>query len=117
MRCEDRRRSPRLVINGEALHGLCLIGYWTMKVLDITVMGQRPRRNSRGPLGDVWTLTYHGGNMPIFEKMDEQLLDAICHRLKSVVYVKDSFTVMEGDLVDAMLFIIRGKLLSVTSNG
>ncbi|KAL2520068.1 Cyclic nucleotide-gated ion channel 1 [Forsythia ovata] len=59
----------------------------------------------------------HLKRAPLFEKMDEQLLDAVCDRLKSVVYAKDRFTVREGDPVDAMLFIMRGKLLSVTSNG
>ncbi|KAL2497269.1 Cyclic nucleotide-gated ion channel 1 [Abeliophyllum distichum] len=41
----------------------------------------------------------------------------VCDHLKFVVYAKDSFTVREDDLVDEMLFIMRGKLLSMTSNG
>ncbi|CAI9775067.1 unnamed protein product [Fraxinus pennsylvanica] len=55
--------------------------------------------------------------VPMFEKMDEQLLDALCDRLKPVLYTEDSFIVREGDPVDEMLFIIRGKLLTVTTNG
>ncbi|GFS32169.1 cyclic nucleotide gated channel 1 [Actinidia rufa] len=55
--------------------------------------------------------------VPIFEKMDEQLLDAMCDRLKPVLYTEDSFIVREGDPVDEMLFIMRGKLLTVTTNG
>ena len=50
----------------------------------------------------------------MFEKMDEQLLDAMCDRLKPVLYTEDSFIVREGDLVDEMLFIMRGKLLTTT---
>ncbi|KAL2512035.1 Cyclic nucleotide-gated ion channel 1 [Abeliophyllum distichum] len=59
----------------------------------------------------------HLKRVPMFEKVNEQLLDAVCDRLESVVYAKGSFTVREGDPLDAMLFIMRGKLLSVTSNG
>ncbi|KAF8412126.1 hypothetical protein HHK36_000082 [Tetracentron sinense] len=55
--------------------------------------------------------------VPMFEKMDEQLLDAMCDRLKPVLYTEDSYIVREGDPVDEMLFVMRGKLLSVTTNG
>lgn len=53
----------------------------------------------------------------MFEKMDEQLLDAMCDRLKPVLYTERSYIVREGDPVDEMLFIMRGKLFSVTTNG
>lgn len=55
--------------------------------------------------------------MPIFEKMDEQLLDAMCDRLKPVLYTEESYIVREGDPVDEMLFIMRGRLLTMTTNG
>ncbi|XP_052188060.1 cyclic nucleotide-gated ion channel 1-like isoform X2 [Diospyros lotus] len=55
--------------------------------------------------------------VPMFEKMDEQLLDAMCDRLQPVLYTEDSFIVREGDPVDEMLFIMRGKLLTATTNG
>ncbi|XP_073292930.1 cyclic nucleotide-gated ion channel 1-like [Primulina huaijiensis] len=55
--------------------------------------------------------------VPMFEKMDDQLLDALCDRLKPVLYTEDSYIVREGDPVDEMLFIMRGKLLTVTTNG
>ncbi|KAK4837755.1 hypothetical protein QYF36_008209 [Acer negundo] len=55
--------------------------------------------------------------VPMFEKMDEQLLDALCDRLKPVLYTEESYIVREGDPVDEMLFIMRGKLLTVTTNG
>ncbi|KAL0299663.1 UNVERIFIED_CONTAM: Cyclic nucleotide-gated ion channel 1 [Sesamum radiatum] len=55
--------------------------------------------------------------VPMFEKMDDQLLDAMCDRLKPVLYTEDSYIVREGDPVDEMLFIMRGKLLTVTTNG
>ncbi|XP_019189063.1 PREDICTED: cyclic nucleotide-gated ion channel 1 [Ipomoea nil] len=55
--------------------------------------------------------------VPMFEKMDEQLLDAMCDRLKPVLYTEHSYIVREGDPVDEMLFIMRGKLFSVTTNG
>ncbi|XP_012090094.1 cyclic nucleotide-gated ion channel 1 isoform X2 [Jatropha curcas] len=55
--------------------------------------------------------------VPMFEKMDEQLLDAMCDRLKPTLYTKESYIVREGDPVDEMLFIMRGKLLTMTTNG
>ncbi|KAK1409095.1 hypothetical protein QVD17_35620 [Tagetes erecta] len=55
--------------------------------------------------------------VPMFEKMDEQLMDAMCDRLKPVLYTEKSFIVREGDPVDEMLFVIRGKLLTATTNG
>lgn len=45
------------------------------------------------------------------------MLEAICLRLKPVLFTKHTFLVYEGGLVDEMLFIIRGKLLSCTTNG
>ncbi|KAK0598527.1 hypothetical protein LWI29_035595 [Acer saccharum] len=53
----------------------------------------------------------------MFELMNERLLDALCDRLKPVLYTKESYIVQEGDLVDDMLFIIQGKLVAVTTNG
>ncbi|MBA0853856.1 hypothetical protein Goshw_022921 [Gossypium schwendimanii] len=55
--------------------------------------------------------------VPMFEKMDEQLLDAMCDRLKPVLYTEESYIVREGDPVGEMLFIMRGKLLTMTTNG
>lgn len=53
----------------------------------------------------------------MFEKMDEQLLDAMCDRLKPVLHTEESCIVREGDPVSEMLFIMRGRLLTVTTNG
>ncbi|KAL8537903.1 hypothetical protein ACS0TY_000013 [Phlomoides rotata] len=55
--------------------------------------------------------------VPLFEKMDDQLLDALCDRLKPVLYTEESYIVREGDPVDEMLFVMRGKLFTVTTNG
>lgn len=49
--------------------------------------------------------------------MDERLLDAICERLKPSLYTENTYIVREGDPVDEMLFIIRGRLESVTTDG
>ncbi|XP_022858696.1 cyclic nucleotide-gated ion channel 1-like isoform X2 [Olea europaea var. sylvestris] len=56
---------------------------------------------------------------PMFEKMDILLLDAMCGRLKTVLYTNNGFIWRDGDPIDEMLFIIRGELLSgsVTTNG
>jgi len=53
----------------------------------------------------------------MFEKMDDQLLDAMCERLKPVLYTEESYIIREGDPVDAMVFVMRGKLLTMTTNG
>ncbi|OVA15294.1 Cyclic nucleotide-binding domain [Macleaya cordata] len=55
--------------------------------------------------------------VPFFARMDDQLLDAMCYRVKQALYTEDSFIVREGDPVDEMLFIMRGKVLTMTTNG
>lgn len=41
----------------------------------------------------------------------------MCDRLKPVLYTEKSFIVREGDPVDEMLFIMRGCLATMTTNG
>ncbi|TXG46741.1 hypothetical protein EZV62_026035 [Acer yangbiense] len=55
--------------------------------------------------------------VPLFANMDERLLDAICERLKPSLCTERTCIVREGDPVDEMLFIIRGRLESVTTDG
>nr|XP_004292874.2 PREDICTED: probable cyclic nucleotide-gated ion channel 14 [Fragaria vesca subsp. vesca] len=55
--------------------------------------------------------------VPFFSQMDGQLLDAICERLVSSLSTQGTYIVREGDPVTEMLFIIRGKLESSTTNG
>ncbi|CAN1253130.1 Putative cyclic nucleotide-gated ion channel 15 [Linum perenne] len=55
--------------------------------------------------------------VPLFDQMDERMLDAICERLKPELSTEGTVLVREGDLVDEMLFIIRGNLDSYTTNG
>ncbi|MED6216094.1 putative cyclic nucleotide-gated ion channel 7 [Stylosanthes scabra] len=55
--------------------------------------------------------------VPLFANMDERLLDAICERLKPTLYTEGTDIVREGDPVNEMLFIIRGRLESVTTDG
>ncbi|KAF4384578.1 hypothetical protein F8388_003885 [Cannabis sativa] len=50
--------------------------------------------------------------VPMFEKMDQHLLDTLCDRLKSALYTNKM-----GDPVDEMLFILRGSLATMTKNG
>lgn len=45
------------------------------------------------------------------QNMDEQLLNAICDYLKPVLYIERSFIVQEGEPLDEMVFIIRGKVM------
>ncbi|CAN4097391.1 unnamed protein product [Withania somnifera] len=53
----------------------------------------------------------------MFEKMDEQLLDGLCDRLKPALFTEKSFIIREGDPVEEMLFLMRGTLLTMTTNG
>ncbi|CAA6659503.1 unnamed protein product [Spirodela intermedia] len=55
--------------------------------------------------------------VPFFSQMDAQLLDAICERLVSCLSTQGTFIVREGDPVNEMLFVIRGRLESSTTNG
>ncbi|XP_074307833.1 protein CNGC15b-like [Silene latifolia] len=55
--------------------------------------------------------------VPLFDQMDERMLDAICERLKPALCTEETFLVREGDPVNEMLFIIRGNLDSYTTNG
>lgn len=55
--------------------------------------------------------------VPFFSQMDDPLLDAICERLIFSLYTEGSYIVREGDPVTEMLFVIRGKLESSTTNG
>ncbi|KAJ8750987.1 hypothetical protein K2173_016168 [Erythroxylum novogranatense] len=55
--------------------------------------------------------------VPFFSQMDDQLLDAICERVVSSLSTAGTYIVREGDPVTEMLFIIRGRLDSSTTNG
>ncbi|KAI7991045.1 putative cyclic nucleotide-gated ion channel 15 [Camellia lanceoleosa] len=55
--------------------------------------------------------------VPLFDQMDDKMLDGICERLKAALYTEGTFLVREGDPVREMLFIIRGHLDSYTTNG
>lgn len=55
--------------------------------------------------------------VPFFSQMDNQLLDAICEHLVSSLSTEGTYIVREGDPVTEMLFIIRGRLESSTTNG
>ncbi|KAL0309719.1 UNVERIFIED_CONTAM: protein CNGC15a [Sesamum radiatum] len=55
--------------------------------------------------------------VPMFGEMDQCTLDAICERLKPVLCTPGTCLVREGDPVIEMLFILRGRLDSYTTNG
>ncbi|KAL5699346.1 Cyclic nucleotide-gated ion channel 17 [Ranunculus cassubicifolius] len=55
--------------------------------------------------------------VPFFSQMDDQLLDAICERLVQSLSTAGTYIVREGDPISEMLFIIRGTLVSDTTNG
>ena len=53
----------------------------------------------------------------MLENMNKQMMDAICVRLKPVLYTEKSYIVCEGDPVDEMLFIMCGNLATAKTNG
>ncbi|KMT02043.1 hypothetical protein BVRB_9g207760 [Beta vulgaris subsp. vulgaris] len=55
--------------------------------------------------------------VPVFEQMEDNMLDAICERLKPVLSIKGAILLREGEPVTKMYFIIRGDLESYTTSG
>ncbi|XP_059429852.1 protein CNGC15b-like [Corylus avellana] len=55
--------------------------------------------------------------VPLFDQMEERMLDAICERLKPALCTEGTFLVREGDPVNEMVFILRGHLDSYTTGG
>ncbi|KAJ4747000.1 Cyclic nucleotide-gated channel 15 [Rhynchospora pubera] len=55
--------------------------------------------------------------VPLFDEMDDRMLEAICERLKPALFTKGTCIIRELDPVDSMLFIIRGYLDSCTTQG
>ncbi|CAN6273545.1 unnamed protein product [Urochloa humidicola] len=55
--------------------------------------------------------------VPLFDEMDERMLEAICERLRPALYTRGTRLVRELDPVGSMLFIIRGYLDSYTTQG
>ncbi|MED6124349.1 putative cyclic nucleotide-gated ion channel 20, chloroplastic [Stylosanthes scabra] len=48
----------------------------------------------------------------IFSMMDDQLIDAICERLKLKIFIEESTILYPGGPIEKMIFIIRGNLKS-----
>ncbi|KAL8547797.1 hypothetical protein ACS0TY_007216 [Phlomoides rotata] len=53
----------------------------------------------------------------IFQLMDEPIIDAIRERLKTKTYIQNSKILYHNGLVDKMVFIIRGKMVSIGEDG
>ncbi|KAJ0965682.1 hypothetical protein J5N97_026820 [Dioscorea zingiberensis] len=66
------------------------------------------------PLREIFNAIYA---WILLDRMDDQLLDAICERLVSSLSNQGTYIVREGDPVTEMLFIIRRRLESSTTNG
>ncbi|OIW11507.1 hypothetical protein TanjilG_26873 [Lupinus angustifolius] len=50
--------------------------------------------------------------VPLFQHMDDQVLEHICDRVKSVAFTKGETISREGDSVQRMIFVVRGHLQS-----
>ncbi|XP_038721163.1 protein CNGC15b-like [Tripterygium wilfordii] len=55
--------------------------------------------------------------VPLFDSLDDQMLDVICERLKTCLCTRSTCLVREGDPVNEMFFIVRGHLDSCTTDG
>ena len=53
--------------------------------------------------------------MPVVGTFDAILLDAMCDRRKTVHYTENSYIVQEMDPIDVLLFIKRGRLISMST--
>ncbi|CAI5511399.1 unnamed protein product [Closterium sp. Naga37s-1] len=53
----------------------------------------------------------------LLKGMPEQVLDAICERLKQRLYIDGTLVLREGSPVSRMFFVLRGTLQSSTTNG
>lgn len=53
----------------------------------------------------------------IFQLLDEPIIDAIREKLKIKTYIRDSNIMSLGSLVDKMVFIIRGTMVSKGEDG
>ncbi|KAL6979342.1 Protein CNGC15c [Sarracenia purpurea var. burkii] len=87
----------------------------TRGVEEITIIGALPKDLQRRINHHLFYNLIR--RVPMFDEMDDQMLDGICERLKPALYTEGMFLVHEGDPVKEMLFIIRGHLDSATTNG
>ncbi|PHT49721.1 Cyclic nucleotide-gated ion channel 1 [Capsicum baccatum] len=53
-------------------------------------------------------------DVPMFEKMDEQLLDALSNHLKPALFTENSFIIRESDPVNEIFFLMRDPNASLT---
>ncbi|XVE83726.1 hypothetical protein DITRI_Ditri16bG0109400 [Diplodiscus trichospermus] len=53
--------------------------------------------------------------VPLFHNLDDLILDNICDRVKPLVFSKDEKIIREGDPVQRMVFIVRGRIKSSQS--
>ncbi|XP_057812390.1 probable cyclic nucleotide-gated ion channel 20, chloroplastic [Salvia miltiorrhiza] len=56
-------------------------------------------------------------NVRIFQLLDEPIIDAIREKLKTKTYIKGSNIMVRGGLINKMVFIIRGKMVSEGEDG
>ncbi|KAE9585232.1 putative potassium channel, voltage-dependent, EAG/ELK/ERG [Lupinus albus] len=50
--------------------------------------------------------------VPLFQHMDDQVLEHICDRVKSIAFTRGETISREGDPVQRMIFVVRGHLQS-----
>ncbi|XP_048626219.1 probable cyclic nucleotide-gated ion channel 20, chloroplastic isoform X2 [Brassica napus] len=53
----------------------------------------------------------------IFTLMDESILNAIRERLKHITYISSSVVFSAGDVIEKIVFIVRGEMESIGKDG
>ncbi|TYI08629.1 hypothetical protein ES332_A09G012900v1 [Gossypium tomentosum] len=53
--------------------------------------------------------------VPLFHNLNDLILDNICDRVKPLVFSKDEKIIREGDPVQRMVFIVRGRIKRIQS--
>lgn len=51
--------------------------------------------------------------VPLFEQLDDLILNNVCDRLKPVLFIKEEPIIHEGNPLSHMLFFVRGRILSM----
>ncbi|CAA7393531.1 unnamed protein product [Spirodela intermedia] len=60
----------------------------------------------------ICRLLLGSSQVPLFNNLDDLILDNICDRVKPIVFSKGEKVIREGDPVQRMVFIVRGRLRS-----
>ncbi|KAJ9678118.1 hypothetical protein PVL29_022879 [Vitis rotundifolia] len=76
------------------------------------ILTTKPSIVTRYTYSFFWGFQVHIFSKMGDSKMGDTILDAICERLRQKTYIKGSKILCDGGLIEKMVFIVRGKMLS-----